>query len=337
MPVYGDWIQAPDYDAEGALQNPSGVNDKGWAHSLHTGGSTHDPLATSAEAQSLQVSANADVNPTAYTSDVGSGQDEGWPSSSGQMKYATNYVGGVFPPWETHMLAKWWFNLRGVSRYTYAVGNWYPGVLGTPPGAIGWQWQDDLTTGTAKVSDAVACTANLGLTGGGLDNSVTPTAAISPFKQDFWSTAAAFTTSEGYLPNVFYEDWITSWAGVSGAIDLLASVEAGEQGNYLAIDMTNALDSNGQAAFFTKMDFDTYSPLVPADLTQDGSGIGYGYAFGGNTVDWTFRPPVFRWIYEGEAPIPARLYPTDHKLRNNARIFPPSKSRHGGIKPTGYL
>jgi len=35
--------------------------------------------------------------------------------------------------------------------------------------------------------------------------------------------------------------------------------------------------------------------------------------------------------------IPARLYPTDHDRRNSPRIFPPSKSRHGGIKPTGYL
>lgn len=39
----------------------------------------------------------------------------------------------------------------------------------------------------------------------------------------------------------------------------------------------------------------------------------------------------------GGGPIPARLYPTDHPYRNSPRIYPPSRSRLGGIKPTGYL
>lgn len=327
MTYYGPWVQAPDYAQTGDLESGPGIADTGEAHSMHTGGDFKDPLATAAEVQSLQESANADVG----SATVHSGDTTGFPISAGPMQYATNYTGGVFPPWETHMLARWWFNLRGVSRYTDALANWAPPLLGYPDGAIGWQWQSDLTTDTPKVSDAVACEVNLGLTGGGLDNSVDPDASIGPFKQDFWLTTAEFTADESTIPGGFYEDAITAWDGVAAKEALLLSVEDGLEDTWVVLDLTDHLDATGRAAFFTQMDFATYSPLVPGDLTVDEAGVGYGYAFA-NYVAWTFRPPVFRWIFEGFETTP----PLRHTQRDDHRNTG-LNSRQRSLRNTGYL
>ena len=213
MPSYGQWIQAPDFakNNRGTTSPASGVEKFGYFVSEESQAfSLGYPVPTTGEMQAAQVAANAAVT-------VG-GLMLGNPPSGGPLDIAISHIssGGVPPTIATTRLeAQMTFQPSGVSPYQFGDSNWAPGpFLGTPPNAIGYQWQADMSEGGARTSTVISCV----LSGGYVGEAVLATAG--PVRTNVYIHDALFeseVTPPG-VPSGSYTDNIVEWPGPGGTL-----------------------------------------------------------------------------------------------------------------------
>lgn len=345
MPTYGPWIQAPDFikDGTAAGVEPATPTDTLVSQTY----SSHDP-PTPGQVQELQLAA--------ITTDPvnGLGEPIGPAGVGGRMRYEIDQLGTVLsPPISTVLKATIDFRPRSVSANNFGICNWAPILLGTPAGAIGWQWQSDMAEGTVKRSDVVSCVLNVHVPSSqtiqyNADDSasVDPQPVVGDFQVGLWAAPGSFSSTGSTDPWGVEPDLLTQWPGPLAGT-LLAATAGPAAAQSFSVDITDLLDSEGRVCVYERnmfgdIDSGAPSPAVPRVLGADERGLAYGPPHFLDTIEdsgieWTFRPPVFRWIYETPpvAP-PCRRYPRHDDLGNSPRIYPPPPTRQRSGRISGY-
>jgi len=333
MPEYpGPWIQAPDYEKPGETALGVDLADIGYG-AIERGGLG----STSGDVQGAQATAAAGgtlITESDPLASVGGGL-------TGNVKTSVEFT---IAPDLTTTESIVHFTPRSISPYTKGVINWAPFLLGVPEGAVGWQWQEDLSVGGGKPSSPlgavwyfVADEDNMGETSSG---------GLEPVAGG-WTTGVFYSpgttyTSDTTIPGAGDIDYIDDWAGTQGFI---AGVAGPNGGVNTAVDITDYLDDMGRVCVGVRPVFEDtlaedgssipgVAPQVPLDLTVE-SDMGYGYAPASFPEDvlWTFRPPVFRWLYNTPQTFPVappqRIFPPrgDGLAGGARRLWPPPKSR----------
>lgn len=324
MPYYGPWVQADDYSIDSTAVGP-------------------DPDIDVPDGTVVSVTESGHVTPSdgqvkalqeaALTATLTHPANIGPSGNGGRMVYETNYAGGIFGPHSTIRTASAFFSPRAVDRKQVSI--WAPiNEFALPDGAIGWQWQSDLTEGGHKHSGVTSCTLHAytpevpGALQYGADDTVTPTAVVqSTYLMGLWTTGGVVNSGSE----------LTAWDGPGGGDLVLTSAGPTNSAAVHTIDITASLDSEGVACVYERLLYAADAgpdPVVPRDLTVDERGIGYGHPFflngtGGSKVAWVLRPPVFRWIFESPPVVPRqRIYPSDNPYASSARrIYPPPKAQ----------
>lgn len=343
MTYYGPWTQADDEDRVGSTSTqPIGFPLAHWTHVEYSNAyASPTPIApTGVEMTGIQVDANA-----------GSPLDLREPSGPGagvRMNFTLDYENPSVGNWVNVLTADWFMEPIGISPWTDGAVWWTPHESGPlPGGAIGWQWQDDMSLNGRKPATVMGAVLSAYRQGVGHDTSTTPDSIIaSSYATQIYAMQGEFR-SDGETPPEgpsSFNDYLTDWSP-----DLAAPMAAEWTGPNVddsdgtvpveTVDLTGLLDDQGRCVIFNRMDFASFDPVTPGVVLENSS-LTYGYRAVplADGVLWTLRPPVFRWVYGGahQAP-PLRIYPRDDKLGNSPRIFPPSKTRQARNRISGYL
>lgn len=338
---YGPWTQAPDFTAQSAM------------------------LLTAADDISIEtVTVDGYVTPTpgeARATILASAEapyDDTFTYLGGTVWYQTNYVGGPFDPTpQTVRSAGRNYAVRGASAWQNGIRNWAPILLAEiPPDATGWQWQSDMSTGTAKPSDVVQVIWTPTVTDTSYDSTRIDHENVDPFMTGAFAVDGTWDSDTSPEAIGSGDDNLLTWGDLAISAAPLLNLLDGPNATPVVSpsDLTPYLDDQGRIAVAISMIFagerpdisgSGHVPSVPYDLTADEGYITYGFSYGteADALAWTFKPPVFRWIYDHPVNLPAgvprRIYPRDDGLTGGARrVYPPSKSQQRGRRTFGdYL
>ena len=280
---YGPWTQAPDYEAESANDTAAPTLTPNWRYGEEDLG------------EGVEVTSAAVVDLVGFVRDSGfcdmSGDAYFVPQAptTGAVQFSSDYTGTIFDPGPTIIRAGHFFAARSFSAVRGGLNNWAPFLLpDVPPDATGWQWQSDLTTGTGKPSAVIACEWTCRYDEQGYDSSIDVT-PVGAWTTEVFKAPATYESDVAVGPT----DMPTTWA--YDAKTILFTIEGPGSGS-LTVDLTDELDDMGRVTIGHR----TPSFVIPGDLDQDERGVGYGYLLptvGAGDLVWTFRPPIFRWIY----------------------------------------
>jgi len=382
----GPWIQAPDYEVEGAwakdapaelpIMSVSYLHD--WSDGSGAAAMRDAMLSDVLE----DVKNDLNTSPPIFTE----GEAGDYIAGFGFLASGDRYVeyrngiasvhedgidsGGPFGAFsvEHNVVGMARFEPLAASPYHQSINAWAPSILFPPPGAVGWEWADETPSDTAKASEVRAATAIVYPTKAGFTwtNGSTAEAIATLGTQLLPCPGVQYASDAGWVPDSSFTEQVVSWSGpfdgsaptidqavavpnadptfkawktpVAGdLVDIdwtLPHSEAGQAEHHdpFAFDLAPYLDGQGRATFSTRVYLDEAEILVPPETA-------YGYRAQGLSVVWTFRPPVFRWLYA--TPQITSAPPLRHTQRDdNHGPSPrnrPTRSRQAGLRNTGYL
>ncbi len=358
MVSYGQWTQAPDYEAVGETAGVgTSVQRYGQRqYRVETLFPEDRHIVLTPEATTAVIGANETLSSEAAL-------DETFSPNTGPLKFDVSYFTEI-PPGEilpllsvAEVRTEMYYHPLSISPWSEATNSWAPSFIEMfARGAIGWQWQSDLTEGTAKPSSVVTAI----LTGTQSDRAAYRTVAEGTvFQEPGVFMPAGVTTRVQVTGGMEFEsddhdtstymlgqDTLLAWSGpdflhtddlfgMSGPnTDDPDPIPVGEY------DITDRLDPLGRAVVSSIELIDILNPVVLPPLPEgepNSAGSSFGYTLIPE-IQWTFRPPVFRWIYDTNTPAP----PLRRKQRNDdaingVRNRSAASSRQRSLRNRGYL
>lgn len=350
MPSYGEWIQAPDYEADGGGSSPKNY------------GAFQYAIAEVAPEESYHVPTDSEVR--GIQSDTAT-----WPHTvmpddprvpvpslasfsshlTAQVDYITEFdIGPVLK--RTTLAAIYQTRIIGWSPWSGGLRNWAPFLLGSiPEGAIGWQWQSDMSEGEGKPSDAVGCVGTFTIDGASYEKAGSIGAETVPldvgYATQVLAVPAVFLSDTEEPGDSLFDDAVVALDGSALDGPVLATMTGADDSDYdgpprtFDLDLTPYMDDQGRVAMTQRPD-----PAVPMPLPtgwspdDDGSTWTHQYRAVAGSVTYTFRPPVFRWIYDNLTPAP----PLRRRQRDDGALSAPRRnsrasSQQRSLRNRGYL
>jgi hypothetical protein len=333
----GPWIQAPDYQQDGAESFPTGFDVEQYSDDNQI---DYDIVQTPWSAGDV-----ADAQTDIVTSAFGDYPDG---AGSGFIQVTIGYglAGGNSTLWDRRLRVWRKLRLSVISPFTLGVGRFAPDPSEAPT-AVGWEWQDGATAGDVNRSQVLGLTAVVETlsTASSTDSTGGSTEVVaSEFVTAVRRSGGAFRSdSETVPPN--QSDTLTEWGGVSSLSSPLVTqiagpiaVGAGEPNPTFTLDLTAHLDELGRVALASAIEFGSADPVQPANISGNGTLL-YGHQLLYHPT-WTFRPPVYRWLYDTPQ-VPPFAPPLRHHQREGrfatSNRNSSGRTRQGGLRNTGIL